>query len=491
MHELFYALDRPLYWVEGPSALSLEPGPQRVLGVAPPLPIDRFGAASFRRDHGVRAAYVAGAMAGGIGSVELVAAMAEAGFLAGLGVGGLPLAAIAEALSALRLRLGPRQNFKVNLLHAPLSPALELKTVELFLEHQVPCISASGFLGLTPAVVLFRARGLHLLPDGSIEAPHRVMAKVSRPELAELFYRPAPEPLLRGLVESGHLNAAEAKLAETIPVAEDITAEGDSGGHTDRQPTQALWTALAEVRDRLQPQTARPLRLGWAGGVGTPEAVLAAFVSGADYVLTGSINQGTVEAGTSPLVKEMLAKADIGGVELAPAADMFELGAKVQVLKLGTLFAARGQRLARAYERYESVEALPAEERAQLEKQIFRQPLEAVWAETRAYLAAHAPELLEDAERSPKRRLAMIFRWYLGMSSRWAVTGEAARKVDFQIWCSSAMGAFNRWARNKRFAALSERRVADIAEALMTEAAALFRARSLALQGLPPQEIGA
>jgi trans-AT polyketide synthase, acyltransferase and oxidoreductase domains len=39
--------------------------------------------------------------------------------------------------------------------------------------------------------------------------------------------------------------------------------------------------------------------IGLAGGMGTPFAVAAAFVMGADYVLTGSVNQACVEAGTS------------------------------------------------------------------------------------------------------------------------------------------------------------------------------------------------
>ena len=42
----------------------------------------------------------------------------------------------------------------------------------------------------------------------------------------------------------------------------------------------------------------KAIRVGAAGGIGTPEAAAAAFVLGADFILTGSINQCTVEAGT-------------------------------------------------------------------------------------------------------------------------------------------------------------------------------------------------
>ncbi len=43
--------------------------------------------------------------------------------------------------------------------------------------------------------------------------------------------------------------------------------------------------------------------------------------------------------------------------------------------------------------------------------------------------------------------MALVFRWYLGQSSRWANAGEPTRKVDYQVWCGPAMGAFNEWTQ--------------------------------------------
>jgi len=82
-----------------------------------------------------------------------------------------------------------------------------------------------------------------------------------------------------------------------------------------------------------------------AGGISTPASALAAFSMGAAYILTGSINQCSVEAGTSDVVREMLTRAGQADVIMAPAADMFEMGVKVQVLKWGTMFAMRAARL--------------------------------------------------------------------------------------------------------------------------------------------------
>lgn len=486
--EALWTLDAPVYAVAQADqvVLTLVPDGRDVLASAPPLTVDRFGAPSFRAAHCVRAAYAAGAMAAGIGSATLVTTMARAGLLAGFGAGGLEFEVIEASVRGLQADLGARENYEVNLLHTPLRADFDMALADLYLRCGVRRVSASGFMTLTPAVVLFRARGLYETPDGRVGGRHHVFAKISRPEVAEEFMRPAPADLLRRLVGEGRLTEREARLAERVPVAEDIIAEGDSGGHTDRRPTLPLLSAIMELRDRIveAEEYDRPVRVGCAGGIGTPSMVLAAFMAGADFVVTGSINQACIEAATSGLVKSMLARVDLGGIEMAPAADMFELGVKVQVLKQGTLFASRAERLARLYASYESLEVMPPGEIERLERQIFRRRLAEVWRDTERYLERHAPDALAEARTSDRKRMALVFRWYLGMASRWAVAGEAERKVDFQVWCSPAMAAFNHWTRGTPLERPENRRVAEIADRLLEGAAALYRARSLSLQGV-------
>ena len=168
---------------------------------------------------------------------------------------------------------------------------------------------------------------------------------------------------------------------------------------------------------------------------------------GAAYVVTGSVNQSCVEAGTSDAVRRMLAQAQQADIAMAPAADMFEMGVKVQVLKRGTLFAMRAAKLYELYRAHESLDRLPDAERANLEKTIFRAPLEEIWQQTKEFFAKRDPSRIERAERDPKQKMALVFRWYLGMSSQWANQGEPARTVDYQIWCGPAMAAFNDWVR--------------------------------------------
>src|SRR3954462_15450892 len=92
------------------------------------------------------------------------------------------------------------------------------------------------------------------------------------------------------------------------------------------------------------------IRIGAAGGIGTPHAAAAAFILGADFILTGSINQCTVEAGTSAAAKDGLQELNVQDTDYAPAGDMFELGARVQVAKRGLFFPARANRLYELYQ---------------------------------------------------------------------------------------------------------------------------------------------
>ena len=137
-------------------------------------------------------------------------------------------------------------------------------------------------------------------------------------------------------------------------MAEDVTAEADSR-RAHRQPPGDH--AAADDARPARPAAGSssgydaPLRVGAAGGIATPAAVAAAFAMGAAYVVTGSVNQACVESGSSDAVREMLAEAEQADVTMAPAADMFEMGVKVQVLKRGTMFAMRAAKL---YELYRS-----------------------------------------------------------------------------------------------------------------------------------------
>jgi trans-AT polyketide synthase, acyltransferase and oxidoreductase domains len=439
--------------------------------IATALAADRLGSAEFRRDHGVRYAYLAGSMFRGVASVALVTRMARAGLLGFLGTGGLALAQIDQALGQLAAELGPGR-FGANLLHQLGEPEAERALVELYLRRDVRCVEAAAFLQITPALVQFRFHGARRDGAGAV-APRRIIAKVSRPELAAAFYAPPPEELVRRLRDTGRLSDEEAEVAGRLPMSQDVCVESDSAGHTDGGVALALLPVMRRVRDQAMARHGyrQRLRLGASGGLGTPDAVAAAFVLGADFVVTGSVNQCSPEAGTSDAVKELLAGLEVPDTTYAPAGDMFELGARVQVVRKGTLFAARGNQLYQLYRQHDSLESMDARTRGTLEGW-FRHPLPEVWRQTCAYLAAAGKSAdIQLAERTPKHRMALVFRWYFARSIRAALDGDLAERANYQIHCGPAMGAWNAAVRGGELEPWRARHVDRIAEHLMRGAA--------------------
>lgn len=459
-----------------------------LLAWAPALAPETLGDASFRREHGLRYAYVSGAMANAIASEALVEAMGQNGMLGFFGSAGLEPARVEAAIDRLEKSLGDRA-FGLNLIHSPNEPDLEAAVAALYIRRGVKRIEASAYLALTLPLLRYRYSGIHRAPDGSIRLPHHVVAKVSRLEVARKFLAPPPAKLLAALVEEGTLTSEQAALAAQVPVAVDLTAEADSGGHTDNQPAFTLLPSMLALRDEMQAAHGHPIRVGAAGGIATPVSAAAAFAMGAAYVVTGSVNQACLESGSSDFVREVLAKAGPADVTMAPAADMFEMGVQVQVLKWGTMFPVKARKLYELYRAYDSLEALPADARATVERDYLRCSVEEAWASTRAFFQRRDPRQVARGEADPKHRMALVFRSYLGQSSRWANAGEPSRRVDYQIWCGPAMGAFNEWVRGSFLEPVDQRRAGVVALNLLLGASALTRAAWLRAQGieLPPE----
>jgi trans-AT polyketide synthase/acyltransferase/oxidoreductase domain-containing protein len=441
---------------------------------------EQLGSASFRRDYGVRLAYVAGAMYKGIASKELVVRMGKAGLIGFLGSGGLRLGVLEAAIRFIQAELAPGgAAYGFNLLHHPYDPRLEAETVDLFLRYDVRNVEAAAYLEITEPLVHFRLKGAHRDSAGLPATPRRVIAKVSRPEVARAFLRPAPEAILQSLISAGKLTAEEAAIGRELPVSGDLCVEADSGGHTDGGVAYALMPAMKNLRDEmLRAQGYRcEVRLGAAGGIGSPEAAAAAFVLGADFILTGSVNQCSPESGASTAVKDMLQRLDVQDTTYAPAGDLFEAGSKVQVMKKVVLFPARANKLYELYRHYDSLDAMEPPVRSMLERTYFKCSLEEVWREVREYYNNSRPERIELAERNPKQKMALVFRWYFAQTSRLAMEGDLSRSADFQVHCGPAMGAFNRFVRGTDLEDWRHRHVDRIAERLMRGAAEVLAGR--------------
>jgi PfaD family protein len=479
---------------------TMTPAGCRVIGQLAPMYPEWLGDRRFSEAHSCRFPYVVGEMARGLSTPAMVIASAKAGFCGFYGAAGLDLdtirAAIREIASATEgLPSG------TNLIHTPNEPDLERATVELYLGEGVRRISASAFMALTPNVVHYSYRGAYTDSTGRIVRPNQVLAKVSRPEVAAQFMAPPPKKMVQSLVREGRLTRAEGEIAQYVPVAEDVTAEADSGGHTDNRPLAVLLPLLQAERDRVAARLrgVPAIRIGAAGGLGTPAAVAAAFAMGAAYVLTGTINQTVRESGLSETARQMLVDAGMADVAMAPSADMFELGVKVQVLRKGSLYAQRAGRLFELYRTYRSVDEIPTAIRRDIEREIFGRGLEEVEDAVRSYFSQRKPDELRKASEDGRHKMALIFRWYLGMSSRWPITGQKDRQLDYQIWCGPAIGAFNEWVRGSFLADLEQRSVAQVGLNLLEGAAIATRAQQARIHGMdvpaslfnpPPRRLG-
>jgi trans-AT polyketide synthase, acyltransferase and oxidoreductase domains len=464
-----------------------------VLAFTPSLPPENLGDPEFKKRHNLRYAYVGGAMANGITSTAMVEALGKSGMLGFFGAAGLTLAEVEKAIDEVKRKL---VNFPYgfNLIHSPGDPDLEEALVNLYIKQGIRKVCASAYLNLTPALVRYRVSGIYQDNQGKIICPNQVVAKVSREEVAQRFFSPPPEKFLMQLIEEKTLTREQVELARFIPMADSLTAEADSGGHTDNQPAISLLPTLIALRNEIVKAYRYPqsIPIGLGGGIGTPQAAAAAFAMGAAYILTGSVNQACVEAGTSEAVRRLLAETRQADVAMAPSADMFEMGVKVQVLKRGTMFAQRAAKLYELYTSYDRLEDIPEKYRIQLERDVFKCSLDDEWQQTKAFFLQRDPRQVDRAEQDPRHKMALVFRSYLGQSSRWATTGHPGRKMDFQIWCGPTMGAFNTWVRGSFLEKPENRDTITIAMNLLFGACILTRANWIRCQGvaLPPNMDG-
>merc|ERR1711871_1632856 len=418
-----------------------------------PCSYAHLGNAGFLDTYGVDFPLYTGAMAKGIASAELVVAAGQSNMLASLGAGGLPLGKVEEALDIIQAAL-PHGPYAVNLIHSPFDDLLEKGCVDLLLRRGVRVVEASAFMKLTPHVVRYRVAGLERGHDGRTVCRNKIIFKVSRTELAEMALRPPPAKMVERLLAAGLITAEQAELSQTVPMCDDIAVEADSGGHTDNRPIHVIFPLIKNLRDRLHRELgfsrSRRVRVGVGGGIGCPEAALAAFSMGAAFVVTGTVNQMARQSGSCTYVREVLSKATYSDVVMAPAADMFDEGVELQVLKKGTLFPARAKKLRQLFQEYDSLDEIPDAEMRKLEKRTFQKSCAEVWQETKNFYINRLkdPEKVERAETvDPKLKMSMTFRWYLSKSSGWANRGDKGRELDYQIWCGPAIGSFNNFIR--------------------------------------------
>ena len=84
-----------------------------------------------------------------------------------------------------------------------------------------------------------------------------------------------------------------------------------------------------------------------------------------------------------------------------------------------------------------------------------------------------SPAQIAKAEQNPKHKMAMVFKWYFSHTTRLALEGKSESKIDYQIHCGTALGAFNQWVKGTPLENWRNRHVDLIGKQLMEETAFL------------------
>ena len=441
----------------------------------------------FRADHGLRYAYVAGAMANGIGSVDIVEAMGRAGMLGFFGARracrAAPLKRRSIVFDATRWATAVMASTSSTV---PNEPDLEAAIVDLYLRRGVRLVEASAYLDLTLPVVRYRVSGIHRDANGRIVTPNRDHRQgVARRGGVEVLRCRRRKSTFANSKHQGFITAEQASSASQIPMAQDVTAEADSGGHTDNRPAITLLPTMLALRDALQEQFGiRRLRRRRGGRHRHAASAAAAFAMGAAYVVTGSINQACVESGSSDVVREMLAQAEQADVIMAPAADMFEMGVKVQVLKRGTMFAMRAAKLYELYRSYAEPRCDSGGRARPVGEERLPQLRSKRSGDRRAdFFAQRDPAQMPQGRARPEAQdgpgLSLVSGPVVALGQR----RRADRRLDYQVWCGPAMGAFNEWTKGSSLEQAKNRKVVTVASELVARSGRDTKVPHLALSG--------
>jgi trans-AT polyketide synthase/acyltransferase/oxidoreductase domain-containing protein len=425
-----------------------------------------FGDKEFKKDYGIKYAYAAGGIHHGISSPGFVIRMAQAGLLAYFGTGGLTISQVESAVKQIQSAVNATEAYGVSVICNNNHPHHENALVDLLLKHRVRNLEVVDCIQVTTALLRYRLKGLSRQANGEVVCANRVLARVTHPDVAALFLSPAPERLVNKLLAENKITPQEADLAAKVPLADDVCIEANSGWHSDNGAAQVLLPVVLKLRDEMQAAFSygKRVRVGSADGIGTPSAVAAAFLLGADFVVTDTLNQCSVEASLSDSAKDLLEQVNVQDTEYAPAREMFELGAKVRVLKKGLLFPARANKLYELYKQHNSLDEIDEKTRKQLQERYFKRSFSEV-------LSAINAQQIAEAERNPKHKMALVFKWYLDHGMNLALSGNDSARVDYQIRCAPALGAFNHWSKGTAFEKWRNRHVDQIAESLMQGAA--------------------
>lgn len=419
-----------------------------------------LGSQAFKQQLGLDYAYMAGPMNLGIASAEMVVRLAENKMLGFISSALISTEQLKAMIQQVKDHLKQNEAFGVGISYNREFPGQERTILSIVREEKIRVLQLFNYIQMTEAYAEFRIKDLHHAKETNGK-PTTVLVKLSRPEIAELFMKPISSNMMEQLLGQQRITIEEAQWARQFPASDGICVEADSGGFTEGKSLLTLLPGIMDIRKNCTRtyQYKSNIFVGAAGGIGTPYAAFCMFLLDADFIMTGSVNVASVEAGISDCGKEKLLQLDIQDTGYTSAVDFFEFGSRVQVMKKGSLFCAKARRLYELYGQFDSIEEIDDKTKEMLISRYFHKELDIILKEA---LELRPQEYIDD-----KVKLRLLFQWYLIQTQKYTISGNRENLSDFQIYCSSAMGAFNRYVKGTKLERLDNRRVDLIGRMIM------------------------
>lgn len=441
---------------------------------------DGIGSLEFKQDYQTIYPYVVGSMGNGISSISLVKKLANAGIVSYFGSANLSMKSLVIAIEKLAELITSKTSYGINILFEPCNVAKHQQLIEICLENNVSNIEISGFDEVTETLVEFRLCGLSLRQN-HISRNNKILLKTSSSSVASEFLKCPPKHLVESLLAKGKISSQQAQLSESVSMVDDICMEGSGGWQASHVATLILLPELIQLRDAelARLRLSHHVRIGCSGGIGTPQAMSAMFNIGADFILTGSINQCTVEADISDRVKDVLATIQPQDTCQVPAGQQFESGAKEQVVRKHSFFPARAQKLYDLYRLHGGYYEIDEGTRAQLENHFFRRSYQSIVSELKNAASLYGINNLEAFESDKKYQMEQVFKWYFRQALRLAIKGDEKAANNFKIYSGPAMGALNKWLDGTGLENWRKRNIDVLTLFLLNQTADLINKRSI------------
>lgn len=417
-----------------------------------------LGNSQFKNEYEVDYSYIVSGLRKGITSVEMIKKLRENNILGFIGIDGLKEDEIIEIIEEAKQKI-PNKYIGVHITNDLYNVERTNKIIDYLIAQHISNVEISGFSKPNAALIKYRLKGISIGNDNTLTSINKILVHVNSVKNAEEFMVPIPTEILNELVLEGEISEKIASKIKNIPLCDDICIDNDKNGFE-------MLNYLKEENNSKNNDFLKKVRIGIGGRIGCPLAVAISFFSGADFILTTSINQCTIEARTSNYVKELLQNTTENDFSNAPIDELFEFGTRFSVLKKGSLYHIRALKLYEIYCQYSSFEEIPDEVKRTIFVKYFKTTYEEVFDMSTKELSDEEKQKIEE---QPKEKMVLMFKKMLEKCYNDACIGNIENQANYLVLASSDMSDLNYFLKETEYAFWNKRSAVTIAKMLMDE----------------------